>query len=61
MNLITLDIQDGNGLLKIVVEDMVDADRLRRVIKNGSDAIVALEEQEEKFRYNEAQLARRTV
>jgi len=61
MNLITLNIYDGHGLLNIVVEDMVVADRLRRVIKQGCDAIVALEEHEEKIRYNETQLARRTA
>jgi hypothetical protein len=40
MKIILLDIKDGLGLIPVVVEDVVDEDRLRKFVREGMAALV---------------------
>lgn len=39
MNIMCLDVQDGRGLIRVVVEDAIDEDRLRRFIRESLEAL----------------------
>jgi hypothetical protein len=47
MNIILLDVKDGLGLIPVVVEDVVDEDRLRKFVREGLAALVEKDERDE--------------